>query len=75
MLYDPVRYKNQVEDFDYDHYMDMFKKEQKYIGGSGVYAFYAVLDASLAGSRDRFLPILNSAIEWMHKGIEKMRKN
>ena len=74
MLYDPVRYKNQVEDFDYDHYMDMFKKEQKYIGGIGVYAFYAVLDASLAGSRDRFLPILNSAIEWMHKGIEKNEK-
>lgn len=74
MRYDPIRYKNQVEDFDYNRYMDMLKKEQKYIGASGVYTFYSVLDASLAGSRDKFLPILNSAIEWMHKGIEKNEK-
>ena len=69
MVYDPIRSKNNAEDFMYDYSMGMLEEEEKYIGDGGLYCFYSTLKATLIGSHNRFLPVLNRAIDWMQKGI------
>ena len=41
MVYDPIKSKNNAEDFMYDYSMGMLEEEEKYIGDGGLYCFYS----------------------------------